>query len=337
METGMKDLIRQLVEATGPSGYEGEVRALVQKMLKGRIDSMKVDALGNLITRKGKKGRGGFTIMLSAHLDEIGVMATHVDEAGFVRFAPVGGVFPRNAVGGRVRFLKTGRVGVIGLEPLKNANTVPGLEKMYIDVGAARRADAQVAIGDVAAFDRPFEDLGARLVAKAMDDRIGVAVLVEVMRGLKDTPHEVVGVFSTQEEVGIRGATTAAYGIDPDLGLALDVTLTGDTPNAEPMAVALGKGPAIKVKDSGMISDPRVVAWMEAGARKARIPYQLEVLTGGTTDARSIQMNRAGVPAGCLSIPCRYVHSPSEMVDYADVQNSVKLLLALLARPVKLG
>ncbi|MBI3159605.1 MAG: M20/M25/M40 family metallo-hydrolase [Chloroflexi bacterium] len=333
----MKDIIRQLVEAIGPSGYEGEVRALVQKMLKGHVDSMKVDALGNLIARKGKKGVDGLTIMLSAHLDEIGIIATHIDDNGFVRFTSIGGVLPRNTAGGRVRFLKTGQVGVIGLEAHKNTSSVPGLDKMYIDLGASRRAGVKVSVGDVAAFDRPFEDLGGRLVAKAMDDRIGVAILVEVMKGLKATPHEVVGVFSTQEEVGIRGATTAAYGVDPDLGIALDVTLTGDTPNADTMAVALGNGPAIKVKDSGMISDPRVVAWMEAGARKARLPFQREVLSGGTTDARSIQMARAGVPVGCLSIPCRYVHSPSEMVDYGDVQNSVKLLLALLARPVKLG
>ncbi len=333
----MKDIIRQLVETTGPSGYENDVRAVVQKMLKGQVDSMKVDALGNLITRKGQKSKDGLTIMLSAHLDEIGIIATHIDARGFVRFTSVGGVYPRNAVGGRVRFLKTGQVGVIGMEPNKTATSVHGLEKMYIDMGASRRADVKVSVGDVAAFDRPFEDLGARLVSKAMDDRIGVAILVETMKQLKTTPHEVVGVFSTQEEVGIRGATTAAYGVNPDLGIALDVTLTGDTPNADTMEVALGNGPAIKVKDSGMISDPRVVAWMEAGAKRARLPYQLEVLSGGTTDARGIQMARGGVPVGCLSIPCRYVHTPSEMVDYGDVQNSVKLLLALLGKPVKLA
>lgn len=333
----MKDIIRQLVETTGPSGYESHVRALVQRLLKGQVDSMSVDPLGNLITRKGKKSKDGLTVMLSAHMDEIGIIATHIDDNGFVRFTSVGGVFPRNTAGGRVRFLNTGQVGVIGMEAHKNQNSVPGLEKMYIDLGATRRSEVKVSVGDVAAFERPFEDLGNRLVSKAMDDRIGVAVLVEVMKQLKTTPHEVVGVFSTQEEVGIRGATTAAYGVDPDLGIALDVTLTGDTPNADTMAISLGAGPAIKVKDGGMISDPRVVAWMEAGAKRARIPYQMEVLTGGTTDARSIQMTRAGVPVGCISIPCRYVHSPSEMVDYGDVQNSVKLLVALLSKPVKLG
>ena len=134
--------------------------------------------------------------------------------------------------------------------------------------------------------------------------------------------------------MGTRGATTSAFGIDPDIGLAVDVTLTGDTPKSKPMAVSLGKGPAVKVKDTGMLADPRIVEWMCSTAEKRRIPYQREVLEGGTTDARAIQMTRSGVLAGCLSIPCRYVHTPSEMVDYEDVQNSVKLMVALLGAPV---
>jgi endoglucanase len=152
---------------------------------------------------------------------------------------------------------------------------------------------------------------------------------------LKDSPHQVFFVFSVQEEVGVRGATTAAYGIDPELGLAVDVTGVGDTPKARKMAVSLGKGPAIKVRDAGMLADPRVVNWMVNAAEKARLPYQMEVLEGGSTDARAIQLTRAGVPAGCLSIPCRYIHSPSEMVDTNDVQNSVRLLLELLSHPVE--
>ena len=188
----------------------------------------------------------------------------------------------------------------------------------------------------MAAFERPFLDLGRRLVAKSMDDRIGCAVLIETLRSLKTSPHELFFVFTTQEEIGTRGAATSAYGIDPEIGLSVDVTLTGDTPKSRPMAVSLGKGPAVKVKDGGMLSDPRIVEWMCATAEKKRIPYQREVLEGGSTDARAIQMARAGVPAGCLSIPSRYVHTPSEMVDSEDVQNSVKLLLALLSAPVNI-
>jgi endoglucanase len=169
-----------------------------------------------------------------------------------------------------------------------------------------------------------------------MDDRISAAIMIAALRQLEDSPFELYFVFTSQEEVGVKGATTAAYGINPDIGLALDVTRTGDTPKGITMEVALGKGPAIKVKDSGMIVDPRVVDWMVKTAEEAKIPYQLEVLERGGTDARTIQLTRAGVPAGCLSIPCRYIHSPSEMVDLSDVENAVKLTVALLSNPVSL-
>ena len=169
-----------------------------------------------------------------------------------------------------------------------------------------------------------------------MDDRIGVAVLIETLRLFRSSPNQVFFVFSVQEQVGLRGATTAAFGLDPDIGIAVDVTRSGDTPKGIKMDVALGSGPAIKVRDSGMLSDPRVVDWMVKTAEKSGYPYQLEVLEGGTTDARAIQLTRAGVPAGCVSIPCRYVHAPSEMVDFNDVQYAVKLLLALVNQKVKL-
>jgi endoglucanase len=207
---------------------------------------------------------------------------------------------------------------------------------MFIDVGATSRKDCPIQIGDVAVFERPFSDLGNRLVSKAMDDRIAVAIMIETLRQLKETPHDLFFVFTVQEEVGLRGATTAAFGVDPDLGLAVDVTMTGDTPKGVKMDVSLGKGPAIKVKDSAMLADPRIVNWMIEAAQKAKIPYQLEILERGGTDARAIQLTRAGVPAGCLSIPCRYVHSPSEMVDLGDVENAVRLLVALLDKPVSL-
>jgi endoglucanase len=139
-----------------------------------------------------------------------------------------------------------------------------------------------------------------------------------------------------QEEVGVRGATASAYGVDPDIGLAVDVTISGDTPNGARMDVALGNGPAIKIRDSGMLADPRIIDWMMKTAVKLKLPHQFEILEGGSTDARAIQLTRAGVPAGCLSIPCRYVHSPSEMVDTNDVLNSIKLLTEMLSRPINL-
>ena len=331
----MKDLIKKLVEAVSPSGYEAPIRQVIRAEVEPLADEVRVDNLGNLITRKGQRTAEGLKIMLVAHMDEIGVMATHIDEKGFVRFIPIGGVRPQTCPGGRVRFMN-GAAGVIGAERIENLSKAPGFEQMFIDLGASGPADCPVRVGDIAAFDRPFLDLGKRLVSKTMDDRIGVAVLIESLRRLGTTPHELYFVFSVQEEVGVRGATVAAYGLEPDLGLAVDVTAWGDTPKVARMEVALGKGPAIKVRDSGMLADPRVVNWMVHTAESAGLPYQLEVLERGGTDAQAIQLSRAGVPAGTLSIPCRYVHSPSEMVDYDDVQHAVSLMLALLGNPVHL-
>lgn len=331
----MKSLIKDLVEAVGPSGYEDQVRDLVHSLVKAYADDIRVDALGNLIVRKGQKSPEGLRVMLSAHMDEIGIIASHIDENGFVRFSSIGVLNPLNLIGGRVKFVN-GVQGTINSERLETVERVPSIERLFVDVGAASRADCKVRVGDTAIFDRPFLDLGDRLVSKAMDDRISVAVLIETLRQIKQTPHELYFVFSVQEEVGLRGATTAAYGVDPDLGLAVDVTRTGDTPKSIKMEVSLGKGPTVKVRDSGMLSDPRVVRWLVDTAEKAGLPYQLEVLEAGTTDARSIQVTRAGVPSSCVSIPCRYIHSPSEMVDFRDVQNAVNLLVAGLSQPVKL-
>lgn len=334
----MKKLLQQLTEAFGPSGYEDKVREIVRAEVESLADEIKVDVLGNLIARKrpGRQTKDTKKIMIAAHMDEIGLIVSHVDQNGFVHFSPVGAVIRRYVLGGRVRFLN-GTRGVIGFDRLDKINELPTLDKIYIDVGAGGVKDAPVKIGDVAAFDRPFADLGNRMVAKSMDDRVGVLVAIEALRAIKSTPHDLYFVFTTQEEVGTRGAITAAYGIDPDVGLAIDVTPAGDTPNALKMEMSLGKGPCIKIQDPGMIADPRVVQWMVRAAEKARLPYQREVLLIGGTDARAIQLTRAGVPSGCLSIPVRYVHSPSEMVDYSDVQNAVKLLTAVLRMPIELG
>ena len=334
----MKLLLKQLTETFGPSGYEENVRKLVRAEVKPLADEIKVDALGNLIARKhpSKVTKDTKRIMIAAHMDEIGLMVSHIDENGFVRFSSIGGVFGRYVLGGRVRFLN-GVTGVIGYDRLEKVHEAPALDKVYIDVGATSKKDCPVRVGDVAAFDRSFVELGNRLVAKSMDDRVGVLVAIETLRALKSTPHDVYFVFTTQEEVGVRGATTSAFGIDPDLGIAIDVTPTADTPNALKMEMKLGKGPCVKIQDPGMIADPRIVQWMIRTAEKNKLPYQREVLLVGSTDARAMQLVRSGVPAGCLSIPVRYVHSPSEMVDYNDVQNSVKLLTSLLRAKVDLG
>lgn len=333
----MKPLIQKLVETQGPSGYETQIRAVVRKEIEPYADAIQVDALGNLIVQKGKHTAEGIKIMLAAHIDEIGVIVSQVDENGFIRFTTLGGVRPHTCIGGRVRFMN-GVAGVISMEPLDDITRLPTFEQLYIDVGISSNREAPVQVGEVGTFERPFLDLGDRLVAKSMDDRIGAVVLIETLRQLKTTPHQLYFVFSAQEEVGTRGATTAAYAIDPDLGLSVDVTGTGDTPRRTKvrMQVSLGKGPAIKIRDGGMLADRRVVDWMIQAAEQRALPYQLEILEGGSTDARAMQIARAGIPAGCLSIPCRYVHSPSEMVDYQDVQNAVQLLLELISHPVKL-
>ena len=331
----MKQLIQKLTETFSPSGYEAAIREVIRTEIKNLADEIRVDALGNLIARKGKRSANGKRIMLAAHMDEIGLMATHVDDNGFIRFTGIGGIRPPALTGSRVRFVN-GIPGVINTDRISDPAKVPTLEQCFIDVGAGNKKDCPVKVGDVCGFERPFLDMGKRLVAKAMDDRIACAVLIETMRVLKESPHELFFVFTTQEEVGTRGATTSAFGIDPELGLAVDVTATGDTPKCFKMEVGLGKGPAVKVKDAGMLADPRVVEWMIRAAEKGKIPYQREVLEGGSTDARAIQLTRAGVPAGCLSIPCRYVHTPSEMVDHDDVQNAVRLLTALASHPAEI-
>jgi len=333
----MKKLLKQLTEAFGPSGYEDNIRKIVQAEVKALADEIKVDALGNLIARKrpSKQTKDTKKIMIAAHMDEIGLMVSHIDANGFVRFSSLGGVFGKYVLGGRVCFLN-GVQGVIGYDRFEKPHETPPMDKIYIDVGATSKKDCPVKIGDVAAFDRPYVEMGNRLVAKSMDDRVGVLVAIETLRALKSTPYDVYFVFTTQEEVGTRGAATSAFGVDPDLGIAIDVTSSADTPNAMKMEMVLGKGPCVKIKDNGALSDPRVVQWMISTAEKNKIPYQREVLLFGGTDAQGIQMTRAGVPAGCLSIPTRYIHSPSEMVDFTDVQNSVKLMTAILKTPIDL-
>jgi len=330
----VKDLIKKLTEAYGPSGYEHQMRQLIRQEIRGHADEIRSNALGSLIAHKRGSGRGK-KVMLAAHMDEIGVMVTHIDDKGFCRFAPVGGVFPLTLLGGRVVF-GNGVLGVIGMEEKQfERGKTPPLDRFFIDVGAKDKASCPVKVGDAAGFSRPFEDLGARLVAKTMDDRIGCAILIETLRKLRRTPHDVYFVFTVQEEMTLAGAGTSAYGLNPDIAIAVDVTDIGDTPEANHMAVSLGAGPAIKVQDSGMVAHAGVKELMIQRAEQARLPYQLEVLTGGTTDAMAIQMVREGIPSGCLSVPCRYVHTPSEMVDYDDVQNSIKLLLAILAKPIE--
>jgi endoglucanase len=286
-----------------------------------------------------KQGSGdGLKIMLAAHMDEIGLMVSYIDEHGFARLTPLGGVQPETMVGNRALFTN-GAVGVINVDNWLLHDKIDSLRKLYLDFGVSDKKSVPVQVGDVAGFQREFVDLGDdTLLAKSLDDRIGCAILIEVLRQLKTTPHEVHFVFTVQEEVGgvPRGATTAAYRVHPDVAIAVDVTDSGDVPGRKHFEVKLGQGPAIKVMDRGMLAHPGLKQWMVDTATKNKIPYQMEILQFGTTDAQAMQLAHAGSAAGALSIPCRHVHTPSEMVSYRDVQQAVKLLVALLSGPAKL-
>jgi endoglucanase len=330
----MNNLIKKLVEAFGPSGFEDGMRDLIRPEIEKYADDISVDNLGNLIALK--KGDGsGLKVMIAAHMDEIGVMVSHITEDGFCRFTNIGGVVPHNLQGSRVQFAD-GTLGIISSDRLTDRGKIHGLDKHFIDVGASSKEECPVRVGDPAGFQREFMAQGNRLTAKSMDDRIGCVIAIEALKRLKNTPHNVYFAFTVQEEVGVRGALTAANHIDPDVGIALDVTLTGDMPESSPMAISMGEGAAIKVKDSGMIAHVGLVNLMKQRAEEANIPYQLEVLTAGTTDARSMQVSNGGTAAGCISIPCRYVHSQSETVDAGDVEACINLLVEILAKPIEL-
>jgi endoglucanase len=330
----MNELIKKLVEAFGPSGFEDGMRDLIRPEIEAYADEISVDNLGNLIALK--KGDGsGLKVMLAAHMDEIGVMVSHITDDGFCRFTNIGGVMPHNLRGSRVQFAN-GTIGVISSDRVTDRGKIHDLDKHFIDVGASSKKDCPVSVGDPAGFKREFLAQGKRLTAKSMDDRIGCVVAIEALKRLQTTPHDVYFAFTVQEEVGVRGAMTAANHIDPDVGIALDVTLTGDVPESSPMAISLGDGAAIKVKDSGMIAHVGLVKVMKQRAEEANIPYQLEVLVGGSTDARSMQVANGGTAASCISIPCRYVHSQSEMVDADDVEACIQLLVAILSKPIEL-
>jgi endoglucanase len=330
----LKELIKQLTEAYGPPGYEQAVREIIRGQVEPVADRTEVDQLGNLHAVKQGDGTG-LTIMLAAHMDEIGLMVSQIDEDGFARLTTLGGVQADTLPGNRALFTNQA-VGVINIENWILHDRPPTLNKLYLDFGVRSKKEVPVAVGDVAAFQRPFVDLGDTLLAKSLDDRIGCAILIETLKQLEQTPHQVHFVFTVQEEVGLRGATTAAYKVHPDVSIAIDVTDSGDIPGRKHFEVKMGHGPAIKVMDRGMLAHPGLKRWMVSTAQAQKIPYQMEILTFGSTDAQAMQLAHEGSAAGAISIPCRHVHTPSEMVSYSDVQQGIQLLLAMLAGPAQL-
>lgn len=321
------ELTKKLVETWGPPGYEHRIRETIREEVSDLADEIWIDGLGNLICRVGA---GGKKVLIAAHMDEIGLMANYQEpESGYLRFSGLGGLRTDTLNGNRVQF-EDGTIGVIAVQ--NGGGKV--LTDFYIDVQSDDGANA-TPVGQPAGFMREMQLRGSRIIAKSLDDRIGCVVAIETMRRLqRQTPHELYFAFTVQEEVGLRGAKTAAQGVHPDIGIAIDVTGSGDQIRGQKMQVKLGGGAAIKVHDPGLIVPLAIKDWMVDRCEADDIPYQLELLAGGTTDASAIQMADAGVPSGCISIPTRYLHTTSETVDIGDVQACIDLLTGLLANDI---
>ncbi|MCX8184952.1 MAG: M42 family metallopeptidase [Sulfolobales archaeon] len=336
-------LLKKLSEAIGPSGFEDSIREIVVDELRPYADSMWVDSLGNVIAvKKGSRGSG--RLMLAGHMDEIGLIVSHIDQRGFLRFQPIGGVSERVLLGQRV-IIKTreGRVvrGVIGSKPPhimkpEELKQVPEIKDMYIDVGTSSREEVEkigISIGSIAVFERDLSFIGSSdiVTGKALDDRVGLAATVEAFKAVDGNEVDVYAVATVQEEVGLKGARVAAYSITPDVALALDVTIASDVAGVpeQEWITQLGRGPAIKVVDgraaTGLIAHPTVRDKLVEIARQYNIPHQVEVAPGGTTDASIIALNKEGVPAATVSIPSRYIHSPVEIIHLSDLVNAAKL------------
>ena len=321
------ELLKKLTSCISPSGREDEIRSVIGNELKNVCDEIYTDVLGNLICHKKGSGK---KLMLAAHIDEIGFMVTHIEDNGFLRFANVGGINRANAIDSTVQFTN-GVVGKISYETKEKVTEV-GFDKMFIDIGCTSREEAEmlVQIGDFAGYTPSFNILGSKILSKTLDDRAGCWVLINALKEAKSTPNDIYAVFTVQEEVGTRGARTAAARIVPDMAIAIDVSFSGDTPNCAEVNPVMGKGPAIKMKDASFIINEGVKNILLDSAKKAAIPYQLEATGRGGTDAGAMQLTGSGCAAGTVSIPTRYIHSTTEMVDKSDLKNTVKLIKAVM-------
>ena len=324
--------LKHLVNVSGISGRESAIAAKIAEYMTPVCDKVYTDAMGSLIAYKKGTGESRRKIMLVAHMDEIGFIVTYIEDNGFLRISSIGGIRFIPSAYLPVVF-ENGLRGVIAPEEELEKKEDYQATRFYIDIGAKDKKDAEkrVKIGDCAVIEPSILRLaGARIAARPIDDRIGCAILLDIAKKIGEPKDDVYFVFSVQEEVGCRGAKTAAYAIEPDDALVFDVTGTGDVPGAKPMAVALGKGAAIKVKDSSVICDAETVARLTALAKEKKIPYQMEVLTYGGTDTSSIQTTGLGTKAGALSIPMRNIHTAMEIVDMHDVEACRDLALAYL-------
>lgn len=333
-------LLRDLTQTAGIASREDRIRDVVAAHMKPLVDEVEVDTLGNLIgTRQGK---GGPRVAIAAHVDEIGFLVRHVDDEGFIRVQPVGGFDPRVLVAQRVEIhcrdgeslhgvVHTGAKPVHLLQPGESREVK--LEDLFIDLGMdVKEVRQRVHIGDMVAMRGDLEIMGDVVVSKSLDDRLGVYVMLEALKAAGETDAEVIAIATVQEEVGLRGAMTSAFGIKPDIAIALDVTIAADIPGipGDAAVTHLREGTAIKVFDSSQLPNPYLVDHLREIAETHDIPHQLEVLPKGGTDAGAFQRTQDGVITSTISIPCRYVHSVNEMAAVSDIQASVDLLSRFL-------
>ncbi len=334
-------LLSRICEAPGVPGYEGRIRELVISEIKSLVDDVHIDNMGNVIAlKKGINNPGNKKVMIAAHMDEIGFMVTHIDDDGFLRFTALGGFDPKTLTAQRVIVHgKKDLIGVMGTKPIhvmtqEERNKLPKMQDYYIDMGRSKKdVEKWIQVGDPVTRERELVEMGDCVNCKSIDNRVSVFVLIETLRNLKKNPYDVYGVFTVQEEVGIRGANVAAHQINPDFGFGVDTTIAFDLPGAQPheKVTSLGKGTAIKIMDAMTICDYRMVDYMKKTADKHKIKWQNEILVAGGTDTAGIQrMGKEGAISGAVSIPTRHLHQVIEMANKKDIEGSIKLLKACL-------
>ncbi len=322
------DLIRDLTAVFGPSGQEQTISRVVSDLIRPYADEITTDTLGNLIVHKWGDGP---KLMFAAHMDTIGLVVTYFEEDGTLRFGKLGGIAPKEIRNAFVRFAN-GVVGAVKVHGKADEDKLV-LDDLYLDIGAANREEAQSMVmpGDVAVFASDAVLTGKRILSPYLDNRVSCAVLLKALERVQKSQYDLYMVFTVQEELGLRGAKTAAYGVEPDLAVAVDVTGAYDYPGAPKAGSAvLGGGAAIKVMDSSVICHPEMVERLSSLGERKGIRTQLDVLTRGGTDAGAIHQSRLGVVTGGISIPCRYSHTPTSMVDLSDVEACVDLAIALI-------
>ncbi|MCX6290525.1 MAG: M42 family metallopeptidase [Bacteroidetes bacterium] len=328
------NLLKEICEIAGTSGFEQRIREVVIREIKPLVDSFSVDYMGNVIAVK--KGKQDKKVMVAAHMDEIGFMVTHVDENGFLRFHTLGGFDPKTLTAQRVSVHgKKDLVGVMGSKPIhimtqEEKTKAAQLQDFYIDLGMPKEeVDKYISVGNPITRQRELIEMGSCVNCKSIDNRVSVFILIETLREMKNNPYDVYGVFTVQEEVGIRGASVAAHHIGPDFGFGLDTTIAYDVPGAQPheKVTKLGGGAAIKIMDSSTICDYRMVEFMKKTADQHKIKWQPEILQAGGTDTAGIQrMSKTGSIAGAVSIPTRHIHQVIEMADKNDIRAAIDLL-----------